>query len=1271
MKHTFLCLALALSVVASAATSVSVQDQKILLSQDGTNTLLAPNGQDESYYWVSLSPDGSQILYSTAHHGTCVCDLQGRLLRSLGRLNAPKWMDNEHVSGMQEHYSDYDHDVVDHINYYAMDIRTLSQRPLTKAETTEFIRQENELAAQLRARRAERAQRRAGNAVATDLTGLKIYVNAGHGGHDPNDRSCWTIPVPETWSNPLGYWESNSNLVKALALRDLLQAAGATVIMSRTTNNSGSRDIQYYNYQPGSPEYNAIMAGDDRDLSTIAQEANANQVDHFISIHSNALNGQTNYLLLLYHGETGKPTVATSDLMAASTAAIQIQNRLTCWTAANPLLRGDITFYGDSPTDPYAGLGVLRPLTVPGFLSEGSFHDYPPETHRLCNADYCKLEAIRFFQHFHKYFNRTLPQTATISGFVKSLNEKVDVLGQPKFFYLPGTDDQWLPLNGAKVVLIDSLGNRIDSLTTDDWYNGIFAFYDLQPGTYQVEASLANYRTERQTVTVVAEQIAGLKMFLKNVRMDVPDYEEPEQDAGTLPLDQYEFQKVGTTGSAADTYARVIYKEGNVITLGTDGLKLRKWDFSVVRELPVPAGVTLSDIALTSDGYLLGAVAGTGSLTVYAWDDAFANPALLFTETSIAGEVGSSIVVHGPLWKAKIYTLQGDNLYSIAIADSTTTRVVTTEGALYTGAASGKLTITPAGDVYSDQLCVPAYFRYAGHSYMVRVDAATPTGLGFVIEDITAGRTASQVVSTIYQLNTTDTQGFAIAYVDGYTIHVGLVGQSGTNHEYARWKSIVTPVANIYAGEVSFDGNQFHFRLNEDATSVYLSIEKDGETKAGQELGALQKGMHAVDNPFGDQGFDGFAITAKARPVGYPVKISNDDPIFQFYAPRGLVVDKTPSSPFFGRIYATESLGGTISEGHPANPRTTTRGVYMIASDFTDVAAQGATAFDGHIEWGANNAGTHYQFSLARPGVSPDGRVLVTSTAFTSANVYLMDPAQPTDTFKAVFDGKRNKDTGALKFSGATVCNPIMHAAALGEEGNIRLFTMDRNNSMGTVFTNINQYNIGSFDSIPWKQAPSEVVFDDALTAYIENGSGQIAYDGHGGWFISQYRYSSTAAKPSILHITNGTIDYNSAGFIPTSQQGGMGVSADGSMLAIGREAGTVAVYDVTYDAANAPTLSEKYVIEWGAAGNTMGVDFDAAGNLYIISNSNERMMIYALPKLVNSYTTRISFHKEDPIVATPVVNEETNDVQKLLRNGQVLILRDGKTYNALGQQIQ
>ena len=74
-------------------------------------------------------------------------------------------------------------------------------------------------------------------------------------------------------------------------------------------------------------------------------------------------------------------------------------------------------------------------------------------------------------------------------------------------------------------------------------------------------------------------------------------------------------------------------------------------------------------------------------------------------------------------------------------------------------------------------------------------------------------------------------------------------------------------------------------------------------------------------------------------------------------------------------------------------------------------------------------------------------------------------------------------------------------------------------------------------------------------------------------------------------------------------------------------ELGMVKVWEVEYDANGAPTLTEKYTINWGEdKGVTMGIDFDAAGNLYIVSNSNERLMVYSLPNTNNTYATRIAY---------------------------------------------
>ena len=73
---------------------------------------------------------------------------------------------------------------------------------------------------------------------AKDMTGLKIYINPGHGGYDSDDRNVAVYPYAQ--GDTLGFWESSSNLHKGLMLRELLQEQGATVARTRN-HRAGSQ----------------------------------------------------------------------------------------------------------------------------------------------------------------------------------------------------------------------------------------------------------------------------------------------------------------------------------------------------------------------------------------------------------------------------------------------------------------------------------------------------------------------------------------------------------------------------------------------------------------------------------------------------------------------------------------------------------------------------------------------------------------------------------------------------------------------------------------------------------------------------------------------------------------------------------------------------------------------------------------------------------------------------------------------------------------------
>ena len=331
-----------------------------------------------------------------------------------------------------------------------------------------------------------------------NLEGVKIYVNPGHGGFDSNDRN---VPVPPfAQGDTAGFWESKSNLVKGLHLRSLLEAAGAEVIMSRTQNRTE----------------------DDRPLSAIAEEANANQVDFMISIHSNAFNGVTNYVLQLFHGWDDDPILPQSMDVANLFWENLISNETSHWTNSSRLVRGDKSF---APPD-WNGYGVLRPLTVPGLISEGSFHDYTPETYRLLNREYKHLEAWHFYRAFLEYYEGSGDPNGKIAGFVKDSFQKVTD------YYAPAnTKDQWLPVNGAKIKL--QPGNL--EYTVDSLNNGFFLFDNLKPGVYQLEIEAEKYIAQSfDSVVVDSNSVTYQLVYLEQDRSDsmmVLDY-APKVEAG-------------------------------------------------------------------------------------------------------------------------------------------------------------------------------------------------------------------------------------------------------------------------------------------------------------------------------------------------------------------------------------------------------------------------------------------------------------------------------------------------------------------------------------------------------------------------------------------------------------------------------------------------------------------------------------------------------------------------------------------------------------------
>ena len=84
-----------------ASVSVSINDRKIVLTKNGKNIVLAPNGSQESYIWPSVSPDGTKLCYYVCGNGCWVANLDGSGKQYIGHgVQAAKWYNNNTLVAM-------------------------------------------------------------------------------------------------------------------------------------------------------------------------------------------------------------------------------------------------------------------------------------------------------------------------------------------------------------------------------------------------------------------------------------------------------------------------------------------------------------------------------------------------------------------------------------------------------------------------------------------------------------------------------------------------------------------------------------------------------------------------------------------------------------------------------------------------------------------------------------------------------------------------------------------------------------------------------------------------------------------------------------------------------------------------------------------------------------------------------------------------------------------------------------------------------------------
>ena len=362
--------------------------------------------------------------------------------------------------------------------------------------------------------------------LAVSASAIKVYIDPGHGGWNADSRNMLTITHP-SYSDTAGFWESNTNLWKSWYFEKKLKDAGYTVMKSR----------------------NSCFYGENRELHVIAQESQSFGSDYFVSVHSNAhVDGYTtNYPALIHKGYDNSETNAGSiagekslwpHLFAIWSAGMEYNSY---YSETSMCIRGGLSMNGWD-------YGVLNYQYRPGTLAEGYFHTYQPARHRALNTDWCRQEGLRFARGIKAHFGTAKETKGYIMGYIRTQEQQIN---QTNYTGRSG-NDIYMPINGAQVVLRDANGKvvKTDSYnyaasdkdnigkliyTTDDEYNGVFVYDDLNPGTYTISVHKAGYADLKRTVTVTADQTTYLQLFMVSGQGTTPDVGEAMGTSGLNP----------------------------------------------------------------------------------------------------------------------------------------------------------------------------------------------------------------------------------------------------------------------------------------------------------------------------------------------------------------------------------------------------------------------------------------------------------------------------------------------------------------------------------------------------------------------------------------------------------------------------------------------------------------------------------------------------------------------------------------------------------------
>ena len=489
--------------------------------------------------------------------------------------------------------------------------------------------------------------------------------------------------------------------------------------------------------------------------------------------------------------------------------------------------------------------------------------------------------------------------------------------------------------------------------------------------------------------------------------------------------------------------------------------------------------------------------------------------------------------------------------------------------------------------------------------------------------------------------------------------------------------------ATPYASGLTNNAGTVSFFLNEDADNVKVVF--NNGTGGTNDLGARTRGKHTFSL---GANTNYSVLVTKASGAGFKsdngsggaVKLqisSSTNRYLNFEYPRGLKVNRNPGSRYFGRIY-----GGNIRTNVTALGRPMGIGVYVINPDQTSAHAAGQ---EDQPQRPANwplapfSSGTSVTFPYDF-AIGQDDNLYVADWTDSSGNLWVTD-ADAADPGGAVLKLLSAVGTASVPVGVDNTHGSINAAHVEGSlaAGTLTAWTIDEDlqtDKTATALTEVSslwRYNIGS-GPLPYQSDPTKL-----WTASGKQGvafayqTGDMVRSTNGYFYIIDQR---SAGDESGLAIVDGagTPIWNSwtasqdirVGKDILTNSFKVAVSFDDKYIAVARATGIVWIMPLTN---GIPDLSKRLILTPFSSGSSLrGLAFDAAGNLYVNSNSSELIGIFSPGGSTVAVTSndlngnRGGFYISVPATTVSVVATVGSTTESGGTNGVFTITRAGDT---------